>query len=108
MIFEAALTPNPVDAVAELLRQNQSLRMVVVTPGADEELTLELFRRGAHGIVSREVEPEMHGGVPAQSGCGRNLARQSGQCTGSWKHSAIKATGPQDRDRKCNSLLKRH
>src|SRR6202040_473798 len=31
----------------------------VVTPGADEDLTLELFRRGAHGIVSREVEPEL-------------------------------------------------
>ena len=27
--------------------------------GPDEELTLELFRRGAHGIVSREVEPEL-------------------------------------------------
>jgi DNA-binding NarL/FixJ family response regulator len=59
MIFEAALTPNPVDAVPELLRQNPNLRVVVVTPGADEELTLELFRRGAHGIVSREVEPEL-------------------------------------------------
>src|ERR1700688_4805910 len=59
LIFEAALTPNPVDAVAELLRQNTQLRIVVVTPGADEELTLDLFRRGAHGIVSREVEPEL-------------------------------------------------
>jgi DNA-binding NarL/FixJ family response regulator len=59
MIFEAALTPNPVEAVANLLRQNPGLRIVVVTPGADEELTLELFRRGAHGIVSREVEPEL-------------------------------------------------
>jgi DNA-binding NarL/FixJ family response regulator len=59
MIFEAALTPNPVEAVANLLRQNPGLRIVVVTPGADEELTLELFRRGAHGIVSREVEPEI-------------------------------------------------
>ena len=59
LIFEAALTPNPVDAVADLLRQNPQLRVVVVTPGADEELTLELFRRGAHGIVSREVEPEL-------------------------------------------------
>jgi DNA-binding NarL/FixJ family response regulator len=59
LIFEAALTPNPVDAVAELLRQNPQLRVVVVTPGADEELTLDLFRRGAHGIVSREVEPEL-------------------------------------------------
>src|SRR5438270_10237260 len=59
LIFEAALTPNPVEGVAELLRQNPKLRIVVVTPGADEELTLDLFRRGAHGIVSREVEPEL-------------------------------------------------
>lgn len=59
LIFEAALTPNPVEAVAELLRQNPQLRVVVVTPSADEELTLDLFRRGAHGIVSREVEPEV-------------------------------------------------
>ena len=59
VIFEAALAPHPVEAVAELLRQNPQLRFVVVTPGADEDLTLELFRRGAHGIVSREVEPEL-------------------------------------------------
>ena len=59
LIFEAALTPNPVEAVADLLRQNPQLRIVVVTPGADEDLTLDLFRRGAHGIVSREVEPEL-------------------------------------------------
>jgi DNA-binding NarL/FixJ family response regulator len=31
----------------------------VVTNEPNEELTLELFRRGAHGIVSREVEPEV-------------------------------------------------
>jgi DNA-binding NarL/FixJ family response regulator len=59
LIFEAALTPNPVEAVAELLRHNPNLKIVVVTPTADEDLTLELFRRGAHGIVSREVEPEL-------------------------------------------------
>jgi len=59
MIFEAALTPNPVETVAELMRQNPQLRVVVVTPAPDEEMTLELFRRGAHGIVSREVEPEI-------------------------------------------------
>jgi len=59
LIFEAALTPNPVEAVANLLRQTPRLLIVVVTPGADQDLTLELFRRGAHGIVSREVEPEL-------------------------------------------------
>src|SRR5579863_6920766 len=59
LIFESALAPNPVEAVSELLRQNPKLRVVVVTPGPEEELTLDLFRRGAHGIVSREVEPEV-------------------------------------------------
>src|SRR5579859_2264964 len=59
LIFESALTQNPVESVVELMRQSPKLRVVVVTPGADEELTLELFRRGVHGIVSREVEPEL-------------------------------------------------
>jgi DNA-binding NarL/FixJ family response regulator len=59
LIFESALAPNPVEAVAELLRQSPQLKIVVVTPAADEQLTLDLFRRGAHGILSREVEPEI-------------------------------------------------
>src|SRR5271169_530789 len=59
VILEAALAPNPSDAVADLLRQNASCRLVVVLQEPDQEMTLELFRRGAHGIVSREVEPEM-------------------------------------------------
>jgi len=59
LIFESALTPNPVEAVTELLRQAPQLKIVVVTPTSDEQLTLELFRRGAHGILSREVEPEV-------------------------------------------------
>jgi DNA-binding NarL/FixJ family response regulator len=59
LIFESALAPNPVEAVTELLRQVPQLKIVVVTPVSDEQLTLDLFRRGAHGILSREVEPEI-------------------------------------------------
>src|ERR1700690_3385295 len=59
LIFESALAPNPVEAVTELLRQAPELKIVVVTPASDEQLTLDLFRRGAHGILSREVEPEV-------------------------------------------------
>lgn len=59
LIFESALAANPVEAVADLLRQAGPMRLVVVTPSSEEDLTLELFRRGAHGIVSREVEPEI-------------------------------------------------
>jgi DNA-binding NarL/FixJ family response regulator len=58
VIFESSLAPNPIEVVSEMLRQNPQVRFVVVTPGADEEMTLELFRRGAHGVVSREVEPD--------------------------------------------------
>jgi DNA-binding NarL/FixJ family response regulator len=59
LIMEAALSPNPADTVSELLRQTPSLRLVVVTAKPHEELTLELFRRGAYGIVSRDVDPEL-------------------------------------------------
>jgi DNA-binding NarL/FixJ family response regulator len=59
LILEAALAPNPAEAVSDLLRQSATLRLVVVTAEPNEELTLELFRRGAHGIVSREVDPEL-------------------------------------------------
>src|SRR5205823_4656408 len=59
LILESALSSNPAEALSELLRQSPALRVVVVTPQPDEEMTLELFRRGAHGIVSREVEPEL-------------------------------------------------
>jgi DNA-binding NarL/FixJ family response regulator len=59
LIFESALAPNPVEAVTEFLRQTPQLKIMVVTPASDEQLTLDLFRRGAHGILSREVEPEI-------------------------------------------------
>jgi DNA-binding NarL/FixJ family response regulator len=59
LIFEAALTTSPADTVSDLLRQNTKYKIVVVLQEPDQEMTLELFRRGAHGIVSREVEPEM-------------------------------------------------
>src|SRR3977135_1137105 len=59
VIFEAALSPNPADAVSDLLRQNASCRLVVVLQEPDQEMTLDLFRRGAQGIVSREIEPEV-------------------------------------------------
>src|SRR6266404_4620537 len=59
LIFEAALASSPADAVSDLLRQSVKCRLVVVLQEPDQEMTLELFRRGAHGIVSREVEPEV-------------------------------------------------
>src|SRR5271156_3939833 len=59
LLFEAAISSNPIEAVADLLRQSPALRLVVITTEPDQDLTLELFRRGVHAIVSREVEPEL-------------------------------------------------
>lgn len=59
LIFEAALAPNPPDTVSDLLRQCASCRLVVVLQEPDQEMTLELFRRGVHAVVSKEIEPEM-------------------------------------------------
>src|SRR5215469_3374658 len=69
LIFEAALAEHPADAVQEILKQAQGLRLVVVTETPDQELTLELFRRGAHAIVSREIDSELF------VSCLRNVAK---------------------------------
>src|SRR3954470_24627964 len=48
LMFEAALAPNPAEAVAELLKLGLSCKLVVLIQEPNEEVTLELFRRGAH------------------------------------------------------------
>src|ERR1700685_4334052 len=82
VMFEAALAQNPVEAVADLLRQNPQVRIVVVTQVSDEETTLELFRRGAHGIVSREVEPELLVDCLRKVAAGGSTARSERAPTG--------------------------
>src|ERR1700723_3274408 len=43
VIFEAALTPNPVDAVSDLLRQNPGCHIVGVLQEPDQAEILDLF-----------------------------------------------------------------
>jgi DNA-binding NarL/FixJ family response regulator len=59
LIFEAGLAVRPADAVQDILKQAVGLRVVVVTEMPDQDLTLELVRRGAHAIVSREIDSEL-------------------------------------------------
>jgi DNA-binding NarL/FixJ family response regulator len=59
LVFEAALSENPAEAVQDILKQARNLRIVAVTETPDKELTLELFRRGAHAVVSREIDSEL-------------------------------------------------
>jgi DNA-binding NarL/FixJ family response regulator len=59
LILEAALVERPVEVLQEILKHSPGLRVVVVTEAPDQELTLELFRRGAHSVVSREIDSEL-------------------------------------------------
>jgi DNA-binding NarL/FixJ family response regulator len=58
VIFESALATEPAEAVTEFLRKARESRVIVVTEQPDQELTLECLRRGAHAVVSREIEPD--------------------------------------------------
>ncbi len=59
ILFEAALAGDPAEAVTELLRRSPQSKLVVLTANSDKDLTLEIFRRGAQGVVDRAVEPEL-------------------------------------------------
>lgn len=59
LILEAALTERPAEGLQEILKAAPGLRVVVVTEAPDQDLTLDLFRRGALSVVSREVDSEL-------------------------------------------------
>src|ERR1700735_1681820 len=78
LIFEAALTANPPDTVTEILRQSANCRLVVVLQEPDQEMTLELVRRGAHAVVACVCPAERGAGyasgMPEQGGARPALA----------------------------------
>ncbi len=59
ILLESALAPNPAEALTELIKAAPAARVVVVTSQPTQDETLELYRRGAQGIVSRTIEPEL-------------------------------------------------
>ncbi|HJS97711.1 MAG TPA: response regulator transcription factor [Terriglobales bacterium] len=58
ILFETALAAEPAEAVSELLRRVPNSKLIVLTAGASQDEVLELFRRGAHGIIDRSIPPE--------------------------------------------------
>jgi len=59
LLFESRLTPNPAEAVSEILKKNGSLRIIVVTGDIDEATTVDYFRRGVRGIIGRAIAPDL-------------------------------------------------
>ncbi len=59
ILLESSLAPNPGEAITELSQAAPAAKVVVVTSQPTQDETLEFYRRGAQGIVSRTVEPEL-------------------------------------------------
>jgi DNA-binding NarL/FixJ family response regulator len=60
VLFEAALSPNPPDAVSEVIRRAQpGTKVIVVAHPTGEEETVEYLRRGVRGILTRSVSPDL-------------------------------------------------
>ncbi|HKT89339.1 MAG TPA: response regulator transcription factor [Candidatus Sulfotelmatobacter sp.] len=59
LLFEASISPNSPEAIGEVLKRSQHLKVIVLSPENDEDTTVEYFRRGVRGLLPRNIAPEM-------------------------------------------------
>jgi DNA-binding NarL/FixJ family response regulator len=59
LLFESRISPNPPEAVSEILKKSPELKIVVVTGDLDADSTVEYLRRGVKGIVNRAITPDL-------------------------------------------------
>ena len=61
ILFEAGLSPTPAEAVSEVARRAAlpAAKLILVTPPAGEQETVDYLRRGVRGILTRTVSPEL-------------------------------------------------
>ncbi len=59
LLFDTRISPNPAEAVSEVLKHAPKLKVVVLAPEIGEEDTVEFLRRGVRGMVARSVSPDL-------------------------------------------------
>jgi DNA-binding NarL/FixJ family response regulator len=59
VLLEGSLLNGTANAIPELLRIAPDVKLVVQAVAADENQTVELYRRGVRGIVSRSISPDL-------------------------------------------------
>jgi DNA-binding NarL/FixJ family response regulator len=59
VLLEASLAPSPADAVSEILKRLPTVSVVVLVSKLGEGDTLEYMRRGARGVVTRSISPDL-------------------------------------------------
>lgn len=59
LLFESRITPNPAEAVSEIMKKAPAIKIIVVTGDVDEATTVDYFRRGVRGIINRAIAPDL-------------------------------------------------
>ena len=59
VLMEGSLLAGTAQVIPDLLRMAPDVKMIVQTVAADESQTVELYRRGVRGIVSRSISPDL-------------------------------------------------
>jgi two-component system, NarL family, nitrate/nitrite response regulator NarL len=59
VLLEGALLSGTANAIPELLRMAPEVKLIVQAVSADEGHTVELYRRGVRGIISRSISPDL-------------------------------------------------
>ena len=59
VLVEGELFTGATDSIPELLRIAPNIKLIVQTVSSDEGHTVELYRRGIRGIISRSISPDL-------------------------------------------------
>jgi DNA-binding NarL/FixJ family response regulator len=59
VVLEGQLISGTVDAIPELVRRAPQAKLIVQVTDADENNTVELYRRGVRGVVPRSISPDL-------------------------------------------------
>ena len=59
VLLEGSLLTGTTNAIPELLRLAPDVKLIVQAVATDESQTVELYRRGVRGIVSRSISPDL-------------------------------------------------
>jgi DNA-binding NarL/FixJ family response regulator len=59
LLFESRISPNPLEAISEIMKRAPELKVVVVSGDLDADTTVEYLRRGVKGIVNRAITPDL-------------------------------------------------
>ncbi len=59
VLLEGGLLNGAPNAIPDLLRVAPDVKLIVQAVGSDEAQTVELYRRGVRGIISRSISPDL-------------------------------------------------